>query len=971
MIGGGGFLAGSIIGKLGLDKTGWNSAVSEVKKDQTGLQTGASTTGGSFTKMGLVMGAAGAAILGGMTALALKTSEVAEQYVLLSGKTGISVEKLSAWKYAAEVADVPIETLAGGLRKMTMNMADAAAGGEKQKAAFDVMGVSATDVHGKLKPMDDLLMELADKFSVLPDGPAKSAAAMDIFGKSGANLLPFLNLGREGIGKLTDEAKKFGLVMGTEAAMAADNFGDQMTALKMGMQGAFQQLALTLMPTLTSFVEKVKEIVMHVNTWVQQHPGLTKAIGLGALAVGGLMAVLGPMLLILPQLVKGFQLLKTGIQGASLSKMASIAAWGAVIALAARYAGILMELRDAHEYEKTAGDRLAEVQSRLKDKLWDAARAAGMSKTAFEELTAKYHGNIAAMGMAIEKGKETKSLQESLTEVGKKHAAAIEEQRKKLEEAQAAVEKKKIAEEAAKKVSEEWISFLKDAGIVTAATSVETDKYAGYIRELDRLLKAGKISHEDYAKGVHAVNSALEPFSRYVAGGSVAMATATGKGRDLYSLMKSMPKEIGSTGYAFGTLDDKLDAVAYGMGISTTTLKAYIYELQRLQLQILGIHLPPFPGWPKDEIKTAVVDPVSEAFAGLYNNIAQGFGNTFQSFVETWSVSKLLKMDIDFKEFFKGLWGNIKDSFFTMVGELATKWIKGFLEEALLKKTAEAATSAGSSIAGVGTSVTSLATTVTSVAGAIGTVITTLAAAIGTAIGSIAVGLATAIVTLATAVASAATILAAAAPALLIVGGIALALYAGFSLITKLLGGGGGKQTDVTYWLKMMHADGKELHDFTLNLPEAYFNAWWNFFDGTNWATRETVTVLYAIKDFFGPMLSALESIDSQISKLAHGASGMVLNEPTLMVAGEGGPAVPEALIPIPNLKAALEEAGARGAGGGGGGQTVVSMVANFYIQCLDSEDMREVVRTKIGPEFIETIRGNLLKRDLQEALGV
>ena len=967
-----GFLAGAIVAKLMLDKTGWNQSVEGVKADEKTLTGSAKNIDAAFTTMGTRMAIAGAAITAAILGTVQATARYGDGIDELSQKIGINADTLQSLRLIAEKSGTSLEGMATGLGILSRNMVDAAGGSAQAQQKFDLLGISVFDTTGKLKDTDAMLMGLAERFSTMPDGPIKTAAAMELLGRSGKDMIPFLNEGAEGMKRQMERARELGLVMGKDGVKASRDFADAQDELKLATGAVGRTIGETLLPMITDFMKQTTNIVAGIRKWAEAHPELAKAISGTALVFGGLMTVGGSLLVLIPKLTAGLQSFATMMGTTTLGAGLMMGAFVAVIGTLSYYIQVLGQISTAENYVIDADKRLHDTQMKLIDKLSEAAVAAGFHYGQMSKLIDVYDGNIAALVRAIQKGEvknltdqETIAIQKALAEVGKQHNSVLEAQAKALEEAnQKMVNAAKVAAEA-KKALEEWTNFLTAAGIQTALTASETNKYAGYAQELDKLFKAGKISQQDYAKGILAVNEALEPFGRYVAAGSIAMATATGKGRDLYSLMKAMPKELASTGYAFDTLDDKLDAMAYGMGISTMTLKAYIYELQRLQLGILGFKLPPFPGWPKDEIKTAVTDPVSEAFAGLYNNIAQGFGDTFQTFIETWSVDKLLKMDIDFKEFFKGIWGNIKESFFTMIGELATKWVKGFLEDILIKKTAEAATSVGTSMTTVGTAMTSVGTIVTGIATAIATVITTLATAIATAIGTIAVGLATALVTLATAIASAATILAAAAVPLLIVGAIAIAIFAGFKAIESLFGGGGGKQTDVTYWLKLMWADGKELHDWIINLPAAYFNTWHNFFFNTEWATRETVTVLYAIKDFLGPILTALQSIDSQIANLRGAASGAISTQTEMLVV-HGTPSVPEITMPLPGLKTLIAEGGPRNGNGG-----AVILQAEFNIQTLDAESFRETVRSKIGPEIVEWIKTNVGKRLVAEALGV
>ncbi|MFJ4230115.1 hypothetical protein ACIPYV_21325, partial [Paenarthrobacter nicotinovorans] len=73
-----------------------------------------------------------------------------------------------------------------------------------------------------VKPMAEILPGLADKFKSMPDGAEKTALATQLFGRSGAQMLPFLNKGSEGIGQLTDKAKQMGLVIDD---VSAKSFG--------------------------------------------------------------------------------------------------------------------------------------------------------------------------------------------------------------------------------------------------------------------------------------------------------------------------------------------------------------------------------------------------------------------------------------------------------------------------------------------------------------------------------------------------------------------------------------------------------------------------------------------------------------------------------------------------------------------------------------------------------------------------
>jgi len=168
----------------------------------------------------------------------------------LSEKFGIAAKDLSAYRYASEVAGTSTEAFAQGLNLLSRNMAAAAGGSKEQAAAFKAVGVSVKDANGKLRSADDVLLDLADRFSSYEDGAGKAALAQDVFGKSGAELIPLLNKGRDGITELRTEAEKLGAVYGSDVAKAAGDFNDNLTKLKLAAEGAKVSIAGDLLPAL-------------------------------------------------------------------------------------------------------------------------------------------------------------------------------------------------------------------------------------------------------------------------------------------------------------------------------------------------------------------------------------------------------------------------------------------------------------------------------------------------------------------------------------------------------------------------------------------------------------------------------------------------------------------------------------------------------------------------------------------------
>jgi len=250
------------------------------------LNSTANQVGGGLSKLagsaqGLVGGLGALVPLAsgaGLMALAKTSIDAADNMNDLRQKTGASVESLSQFQQAAEKSGTTLDAVGGAMVKLNRNLAEGKAGKSLQE-----IGISATDASGKLKSTDQIMLELADKFQSMPDGAEKTALAMDLFGKSGAALIPMLNMGDEAI-------KKLGVTMTGEFASKADELNDKFVDLQTGVTRLAVGLGTALMPAL----QVVTDALIGALNIFTQLPGPLQAIvgGFTALVIG--LAILAP-----------------------------------------------------------------------------------------------------------------------------------------------------------------------------------------------------------------------------------------------------------------------------------------------------------------------------------------------------------------------------------------------------------------------------------------------------------------------------------------------------------------------------------------------------------------------------------------------------------------------------------------------------------------------------------------------------
>jgi len=189
--------------------------------------------------------------------------DYADQLAKTSQKVGVSTETLSAYAYAAELAGVNFEQLQKSLIFLSKGSVDAARGIGESKDAFDAMGISVKNTDGTVKSNSQLLEEVADKFATYKDSAEKTALAVKIFGKAGADMIPLLNGGRDAIREAKEEAEKFGIIIGGDFAKRAEAVNDNFTRIKKAGEGLSLLLAENLLPKLekitTAMVQAAKE----------------------------------------------------------------------------------------------------------------------------------------------------------------------------------------------------------------------------------------------------------------------------------------------------------------------------------------------------------------------------------------------------------------------------------------------------------------------------------------------------------------------------------------------------------------------------------------------------------------------------------------------------------------------------------------------------------------------------------------
>lgn len=213
----------------------------------------------ALSAAGMLAGFGGALSVGVIVSQVKAVADLQDRFGKLAQQTGVGVAALTELDYAAKLSDVSTEDLSTGITRLTSKMGDVAQGSKEAAAVFDSLGVKVKNNDGTLRSSEEVLKDIAQRFSEFADGSTKTAYAVEIFGRSGAKLIPMLNAGRDGLAEMAEEARALGVVFDEKAAKAAERFNDNLTRLGQAAQGLKIELLQGLIPPLYEITQRFIE----------------------------------------------------------------------------------------------------------------------------------------------------------------------------------------------------------------------------------------------------------------------------------------------------------------------------------------------------------------------------------------------------------------------------------------------------------------------------------------------------------------------------------------------------------------------------------------------------------------------------------------------------------------------------------------------------------------------------------------
>lgn len=290
--------------------------VFDIKADDSDLQKAIVGVKASFSQMGTAVGAtmtvAGAAITGFAAHSVMDFADLGDAINDMAMRTDFSTEALSELKFAAEQSGASIEGIEKASRKLSEVIVGAYEGNETYQQSLANLGFTWEELAG-MTPEEQFL-KVAYALADVENATLRSAWAGDVFGtKMGTQLLPMLNGGAAGLEAMREQARQLGIVFDKAGAEQADAFNDAMGELAGSLTSLKFSVAEALIPSLIELANWVRDGMITFRQWREENGPLADSIIKWTVAVGAIMTVLGPLLVMLPGLVAAFTILKTAI----------------------------------------------------------------------------------------------------------------------------------------------------------------------------------------------------------------------------------------------------------------------------------------------------------------------------------------------------------------------------------------------------------------------------------------------------------------------------------------------------------------------------------------------------------------------------------------------------------------------------------------------------------------------------------
>lgn len=218
--------------------------------------------------------------------LTLQTTEQAKEIISTSQTMGMTTEQYQEWDYVLKIIGYDAESASGDLAALGEKAMDAAEGAGEGAELFKKLGIRVKDSNGQIKTQNQLFEETISKLQGMTDETKRNAIASALLSTTGEKLVPVLNMTKQELQLLKQEAHDTGYVMDQETLAGFKGLSKEMEEFKRVGEGLENTFAEALLPMLTALFSAlsaiptpVLQMIITLTTMIATMVSVGRAIG--------------------------------------------------------------------------------------------------------------------------------------------------------------------------------------------------------------------------------------------------------------------------------------------------------------------------------------------------------------------------------------------------------------------------------------------------------------------------------------------------------------------------------------------------------------------------------------------------------------------------------------------------------------------------------------------------------------------
>lgn len=204
-------------------------------------------------------------VVAGMTAWVNSISQTIDPIVQMSRVTGVAVESIQEWGYAASVSGSSQEAVAESMRELSMRMGEfARSGGGPAAEVIKSFGINIKDANGEIMSAGDMLSVVNEQMQGLSQG-----AKLDLLDKLGIDksLVQLLGSTSDNVEQLRKRAQLLGITTQAEADSFA-NYNDSLTTVGFAVESLSRKVAVNMIPSLKDGADGFVNFITENQKWI-------------------------------------------------------------------------------------------------------------------------------------------------------------------------------------------------------------------------------------------------------------------------------------------------------------------------------------------------------------------------------------------------------------------------------------------------------------------------------------------------------------------------------------------------------------------------------------------------------------------------------------------------------------------------------------------------------------------------------